>query len=254
MIDLHNHILAGLDDGPRTIEESLAMLDQAIKQGITHVCATPHLSLTYPTKKEEVLQAFHQLQDMVQSEQMPIELSLGQEIRLYGEIVEDFVQNRLLSMGGFNRHILIEFPSASVPRFAEQVFYQLYQQGLTPIIAHPERNQAIKDNPDILYDLVEKGALAQLTASSLTGSFGKKAQKLSYQLLEANLIHLIASDAHGSMSRRFHLAEAYQIIEKKFGWTMVEELKDNAQQIIENKRVRTWTPEKIRRKKLLGIF
>jgi protein-tyrosine phosphatase len=141
-----------------------------------------------------------------------------------------------------------------VPRFTEQVFYQLYQQGLTPIIAHPERNRAIQENPDLLYDLVEKGALAQLTASSLNGSFGKKVEKLSHQLIDANLIHLIASDAHGVKSRKFRLKEAYEVLEKKYGWTLVEEFKDNAQMILENRAVRTWEPERVKRKKLLGIF
>jgi len=254
MIDLHNHILAGIDDGPVALEQSLAMLDQAIKQGITVVAATPHLSPSYQASKSEILRAFEQLQQVVESEQMPIELVLGQEVRVYGDIAEDFAQGKLLSLVGHNRHILIELPSSSVPRFTEQVFYQLYQQGLTPVIAHPERNRAIQENPDLLYDLVEKGALAQLTASSLTGSFGKKVEKLCHQLIDANLIHLIASDAHGVKSRKFRLKEAYQVLEKKYGWTLVEELKDNAQMILDNKPVRTWEPQRVKRKKLLGIF
>src|SRR5699024_5471291 len=106
-----------------------------------------------------------------------------------------------------NRYLLIEFPTMSIPHYADSLFFQLMQDGITPIIVHPERNQEIISNPNRLLDFIDRGALSQLTASSYTRVFGKEIAELSSKLIEANLVHILASDAHNTRGRSFNMKE-----------------------------------------------
>src|SRR5699024_4550958 len=122
----------------------------------------------------------------------------------------------------FNQYILIEFPTATVPDYADRLFYEMQSAGIIPVIVHPERNHAILKDPSILYDFVSRDILAQLTAASYLGLFGKEIEKLSKQLIEADLVHFIASDAHNTTNRLFHMKEAMQKLEKEFGKERVQ--------------------------------
>ena len=130
----------------------------------------------------------------------------GQEIRLYGELKRDLERGRLLSLAG-TKYLLIELPYHHVPRYAEKLLFDLQLNGYIPIIAHPERNLELMENPDLLYRLVKNGACAQLTCSSLAGRFGRSVKRLARRFLEANLIHFIASDAHNLTTRSFFLIQ-----------------------------------------------
>ncbi len=136
----------------------------------------------------------------------------GQEIRLYGELKRDLERGRLLSLAG-TKYLLIELPYHHVPRYAEKLLFDLQLNGYIPIIAHPERNLELMENPDLLYRLVKNGACAQLTCSSLTGRFGRSVKRLARRFLEANLVHFIASDAHNLTSRSFF----FDAVESDYG-------------------------------------
>src|SRR5690606_20336856 len=149
---------------------------------------------------------------------------------------------------------LIEFPANHVPRYAEQLFYEIQMTGLIPIIVHPERNSQIVEQPEKLYQLIEKGAISQVTAASVAGYFGKKIQRFSLQLIEANLTHVIASDAHNTTNRSFKMVEAFEVIDREFGSEVVYMFKENAELIIKGQMIYRENPKNIKRRKLLGIF
>lgn len=218
MLDLHCHILPGVDDGAQTLEDAVQMAEQAVEEGITHILATPHhMKRDWINEKKPVIQKVRELQAELDSRQIDLTIFPGQEVSIYGELLKDIEDNKILFTDESHNYVLIEFPSSSIPTYAERLFYELQSHGKTPIIVHPERNHYILEHPNRLKDFIDKGALAQLTAASYTGGFGKKIQKISKQLIEANLVHFIASDAHNTGNRSFHMKEAHDLLVKEYG-------------------------------------
>ena len=254
MIDIHCHILPGLDDGAQNFNDSLEMAKAAVNNGIHKVVATPHHKTSrYNNPKSAIVEKVNELNELLQENQVPLEVLLGQEVRVFGELLEEYKNEQLLTVN-LQNYVLIEFPSNHVPSYTEQLFYDIQMIGLTPVIVHPERNSQIVEQPDKLYHLIEKGALSQITASSITGDLGKKIQKFSFQLIDANLTHFIATDAHNITSRPFNLAEAYDVVEKEYGIDFVDMFMSNAEQMVGGKMIFREDPERIKRKKILGIF
>ncbi|TRZ36822.1 tyrosine protein phosphatase [Niallia circulans] len=254
MIDIHCHILPGIDDGPSSVEESLLMAREAVKEGIHTIIATPHhRNNRYENIKEEVLKNVIKLNSELTNENIPLTILPGQENRIFGELLEDYQKGEILTLNDTD-YLFIEFPTSSVPRYSERLLYDIQVKGLTPIIVHPERNKELLNNPKILYDIVKNGALTQVTAASIAGYFGKPVQKFSKQLIENNLTHFIASDAHNTNNRSFKLNEAFKIIDKDFGVDFVYLFIENSEALIENKIVHKEIPELIKRKKFLGVF
>ena len=254
MIDIHCHILPGVDDGAQNINESLDMARAAVDNGIHKVVATPHHKTSrYNNPKSAIVEKVNELNELLQENQVPLEVLLGQEVRVFGELLEEYKNEQLLTVN-LQNYVLIEFPSNHVPSYTEQLFYDIQMIGLTPVIVHPERNSQIVEQPDKLYHLIEKGALSQITASSITGDLGKKIQKFSFRLIDANLTHFIATDAHNITSRPFNLAEAYDVVEKEYGIDFVDMFMSNAEQMVGGKMIFREDPERIKRKKILGIF
>lgn len=254
MIDIHSHILYGVDDGAKDLNDSIEMAKAAVDEGITTIFATPHFNEKYLNHKQEILNKVARLNEVIQEKQIPLTILPGQEPRIYGDLLEDYNNGQVLTLNNAGKYMLIELPSNHVPRYTEQLLFDLQLNGLTPIIVHPERNQEIIENPDKLYQFVKKGACTQVTAASLAGYFGKKIKKFSLQLLEANLTHFIASDAHNLSGRSFKMREAYGVVEKEFGMGAVYLFQENAELLLEDKSILKEVPEEIRRKKILGFF
>ncbi|WP_322551813.1 CpsB/CapC family capsule biosynthesis tyrosine phosphatase [Priestia megaterium] len=255
MIDLHCHILPGIDDGAQTMEDSLDMARKAISEGIYTIIATPHhQNGKYINEKNEILQRVATLNERLLQDNIPLTILPGQEIRIYGEIIEDYRNGKILTLNSTNKYVFVEFPSSQAPRFAERLLYDIQAEGLTPIIVHPERNSRLMENPDILYNLVNKGAMTQVTASSLTGRFGKKIKKFSFDLINANLTHMIASDAHNISGRNFQMKEASELISIEYGMDMLYMFQENAESIVNGSACYRDTPEKVKKKKFMGIF
>ncbi len=255
MIDLHCHILPGIDDGAQTMEDSLDMAKKAISEGIYTIVATPHhQNGKYINEKNEILQQVAILNERLLQDNIPLTILPGQEIRIYGEMIEDYRNGKILTLNSTNKYVFLEFPSSQVPRFAERLLYDVQAEGLTPIIVHPERNSRFIENPDILYNLVNKGAMTQVTASSLTGRFGKKIKRFSFDLIDANLTHMIASDAHNISGRNFQMKEASELISTEYGIDMLYMFQENAESIVNGGACFRDTPEKVKKKKFMGIF
>jgi protein-tyrosine phosphatase len=255
LIDLHCHLLPGVDDGAKDLQESIEMAKAAVSEGITHIVATPHHNNgNYSNSKEQIIAKVQELQDALQKENIPLTILPGQEHRISGDTLHDYENGKLLTLNDAGKYVLIELPSNHVPRYTEQILFDLQMKEITPIIVHPERNQDIIENPEILYQLVKKGACTQITASSLTGHFGKKIKKFALDLIEANLTHFIASDAHNVSTRPFRMQEAYETIDKEFGVSTVYNFRENAELVIEGQTIYREIPQRIKKKKFLGLF
>lgn len=246
MIDLHSHILPGVDDGAQSLEESFALAQEAVENGITTLFATPHhLNGIYTNHRQDVLDLVQFFQGEIEKQGIPLKVLPGQEVHIYGEIVQDLGGDSLLTYNDEQKYLLLELPYHDVPPFVDRVIYEILIQGVVPIIPHPERNRRIRKQPDLLYKLVRRGALSQLTAASLTGAFGNEVQKFSLQCIEYGLAHLIASDAHRVGRRGFHIKAAYRVLERQFGPQVEYDFKKAAEKVGRGEELYVAPPERI---------
>ncbi|WP_406944938.1 tyrosine-protein phosphatase [Halobacillus sp. SY10] len=255
MIDLHSHILPGVDDGAQTVEESIQMAEAAVKDGITKIVATPHhRNGAFDNFKNDILIQVTELNRTFRERGIELEVLPGQESRIHGEMIDGLDADEILPVNHETTYVFVEFPSSSVPKYANQLLFDLQVAGYKPIIVHPERNKQIMENPDLLYSFVKKGAFVQVTAASVCGKFGKKIKKFSHQLIKANLAHLIASDAHNTTSRGFCMKDAYSEVRESFGLDMVYLMSENAENVIAGNILQAEPPEHIKKKGLFSLF
>lgn len=212
MIDLHSHILPGLDDGAATLEDALGIAEAASSDGIRAIAATPHVRADYPTSPEQMERLVDSLRRELREASVPLELLPGGEIALdwLPELGDD--ELRRFGLAGNPRYLLLETPYFGWPLELEDTFFQLQLRGFTPVLAHPERNGEVQASPERLAPLVERGTLVQLTAASLDGRLGQGPQKTGLRLLELGLAHLVASDAHAPTLRQIGMAAAVREI------------------------------------------
>lgn len=197
VIDTHLHILPGVDDGPETIVESLALARALVQEGIHSAIATPHYNDEFPRRSAiEIRERVSHLQQELDRHGIPLHLFAGHEALISAGLVEDIQTGRLATLNG-SCYLLLELWSSSWLPETERLIFHLRAHGIVPIVAHPERHRAIQQDPDRLSTLQQQGALAQLTASSLVGMQGRTIRRCAETLLKQGLIHLIASDAHG---------------------------------------------------------
>ncbi|QHW34308.1 tyrosine protein phosphatase [Paenibacillus rhizovicinus] len=231
MIDMHCHLLPGLDDGPDHLEEAVNLARCAASEGVTAIIATPHYRRgVYETDAGQVRQAAEHLSDELRRRRIPLLVQAGQEIRVYDEMVADLEAGRLLPLGN-SSYVLLELPSARIPLRIEDTLHELRIAGWTPIIAHPERNAQIAADPDQLVRLAGFGAAAQLTSHSLTGRFGKAIKAAALELCRRNLVHTIASDAHNGTTRPYELRAAHDIVTAKLGRDFAASYERNARAV-----------------------
>jgi protein-tyrosine phosphatase len=231
MVDIHSHVLCGMDDGASTMEESLALLEMARESGTTDIVATPHCNHRYAYQPELVERAVAELNARAGGKP---KVHRGCEFHLTFDNIELLVnQPRDYTIDG-RQYLLIECPDSHVGKYAEPVLQRLLDEGLVPIVAHPERNPMLQRRIDRVEAWVALGCLTQVTALSITGTFGGPARAASTQLLDRGLAHVVASDAHNPKHRHTSLREAHAMVQSRYGEEAAELLFEaNPRSIVE---------------------
>lgn len=219
MIDIHCHILPGIDDGARNWETTLEMCRLARQDGVTHIVATPHANYEYRYDRAAHLA----LLDELRARAPELSFSLGCDFHLSYDNVEDAKQHPDRYTIGETQYLLVELSEYSTFNVA-QTLYELQAAGLLPILTHPERNPLVVSKPELLDEWASAGCLMQITANSLTGFWGKRAQQFCVEMLRNKLVHFIASDAHGVKNRTPILSAARDAAAKVVGAAEAEKL------------------------------
>jgi protein-tyrosine phosphatase len=221
MIDIHSHILPGLDDGARTIDESFEMLRLAAASGTTDIVATPHLNSEFTFDQQRVEHAFHEvsckLHELSGKSSAIINVHLGCDFHLNYSNLSDALRDPPKYTINKRGYLLVELPESIAPPAARQALRRLIDAGILPIITHPERNPSLQSQLPELHRWVLDGCYLQITAQSLLGRFGPEAQRVALALISANLAHFIASDAHDSVDRSPDLSAAFKFVSAKYG-------------------------------------
>lgn len=217
MIDIHSHILPGVDDGARSIEESIKILQKAADAGVTTIVATPHV-LEVPSKTEwqGVSNIFNRLKQKIVQENIHIEMILGAELFISPDLPQNIEENRELCINN-GSYVLLELPVLEIPSFTMHIIFELLIKGIQPIVAHPERYFEIQKDDTKLSEIVKMGVLTQLNCGSLLGRYGKRVQKTARTLLKHNLIHMIASDIHSIPDGSYPLSQGVNMAAEVVG-------------------------------------
>jgi protein-tyrosine phosphatase len=202
VIDLHSHILPGVDDGARSLQESVEIALTAAHDGTTVMAATPHLRDDFPTAVATMEWLVLGLNEILRERGVELQILGGAEIAIPRLQTLDADELRRLGLGGNPRYLLVEFPYFGWPLSLETEIWTLKSQGITPVLAHPERNPQVQEASARIAPLVAAGALVQLTAASIDGRLGRRNRKTARELIAAGHAHLIASDAHWPGLRR----------------------------------------------------
>ena len=214
MVDIHCHILPGLDDGPATMEESLRMAENAISEGITHIVATPHCSDEFEFHYDRVLELRNELQSAVGSK---LEIATGCDFHLSPENLaalrfdaSPFCINR-------KSYLLVEFNEFAIPSLMDQTLHDLRLRGLYPVVTHPERNRILCAHPERVVEWIRLGCCVQITAGALLGSFGSTAKETAWSWIERGMVQIVASDGHNTTRRPLALKHTFSLVAEKFG-------------------------------------
>jgi protein-tyrosine phosphatase len=212
MIDLHAHLLPGIDDGAQTLDESRAIARAAAAEGVDAIAATPHVRSDFPTTVEEMERGVAELRADFEREGIPVQVLHGGEIDLEAlrSLEPETVQRFTLAQTGV--YLLLEFPYSGWPLGLDREIFSLRAAGFTPLLAHPERNREVQAAPERLEELVRLGASVQITAASLEGRLGKSSREASFRLLELGLVDVLASDLHTPAVREARLGAAVETL------------------------------------------
>ena len=231
MIDFHNHILPGADDGPKSMDVTLNMLKTALNQGITTIINTIHFQHPKMEGKNTDYEYVKNLRDTVLQEannqSIKINIKLAAEVYYLPNLCE-LIDNPLLTI---NNYMLVEFPMVIVPENYLDTFFDLRLKGITPILAHPERYRCFQEDIDNLQKCIDMGIILQIDAGSIIGHFGKRTKNIAYKMLSKGYCHIIGSDSHNDAKRNFCLKEAYDLI-GSYNNKIVNQLKRNSELLI----------------------
>lgn len=209
-VDIHCHLLPGIDDGAKDEVAALAMARMAVDQGTATVIATPHQLGNFRVNRGEAIRAqVNELQQTLNTNAIPLVVLPGADVRIEDDMIALIAEGDVLTLGDHGKHVLLELPH-EIYFPLEPVLSELRRQGIAGVLSHPERNRGLLRQPELLEPLVDAGCLMQVTTGSLTGSFGPESQRLAERMVAKGLVHFLATDAHGPKSRRPLFHEAYE--------------------------------------------
>jgi protein-tyrosine phosphatase len=240
MIDLHSHFLYGVDDGAKNSDVTVQMLAQAEAVGISKLLATPHVNeMMSPVIAYQIKESFHSIFQLIRKAEITVQIKLAGEVNFISNEI-DLNEYDWVVIGIKNKYVLVETPFQSIPERYSKILFDLRLKKIKPLLAHPERNLKLQNDPTPLIKWIAQGCLVQLDAGSVTGQFGKKCQRFAQRLLQAKAVHIVGSDAHGPRGRNYHvLKDAYKEVE-----TIVDN--SYAQKIFENNPGKIWDGQKIK--------
>ena len=228
MIDIHCHLLPGIDDGPRDTAQALELARALVRDGVSHAVCTPHI---YPSVFDNNPESIRRVYDeflirLTERTDIPLTISYSAEVRVSAELILMARKRELPTMKSKAgvESILVEMPDAQVPIGMDNVLRELMQIGIQPIIAHPERNKQIMSKPSLIEALIEKGARVQVTAASVIGKFGGGAQAAAHLMLKNHWVHAVANDAHNTVARAPQMTPAYLWLQKNLGLDRANDL------------------------------
>lgn len=221
MIDIHSHVVFGVDDGARTLEESLAMLVDAASGGTTDIVATPHANLEYSFDPTEISSKLQQLREANPTD---VRIHTGCDFHLDYDLIQDAIAHPQKYSINHGPYLLIELSEEIDLKNIPSILNRLMRCGLIPILTHPERYFVLRDQMEEIQSWVTQGCLVQVTAQSMLGVFGSKAKKMSQKLLDQHLVHFIASDAHDTKVRTARMAESRDWVHDAYGAALAESL------------------------------
>jgi len=231
MVDIHSHILWGLDDGSESLEESIAMLRVAAEAGTTDIVATPHANSEYVFDPEQIENRISQLESAAAPSPR---IHRGCDFHLSFDNVESALKEPGKFTINHRNYLLVEFSDAGIPGGMENIFSEFLKRDIVPVVTHPERNQLLMRDPLQLARWAGQGCLLQVTALSLTGGFGAWAQENAWELMDRRIVHVVASDAHDPVHRPPRLDEAFGEVARRAGKENAKRLFDsNPKRIIE---------------------
>ena len=224
MIDIHHHLLWGLDDGADSFETTLEMARFSVEQGTTHIVATSHASSHWSFQPELVAAKAAELRSALAAENIKLTIGTGCDFHVSYDNLEDAKRHPQKYTINGGDYLLIELPDYGLPINLTETLYELQLLGVIPILTHPERNLTLQNDPNRMIDWLRGGMLVQITSASIIGKFGKLAEKISHKLLADNWVNFVATDAHNITSRPPLALEAYAAVERKCGKETAERL------------------------------
>lgn len=253
MYDIHTHILYGMDDGAKDFDTMLLMARTAVLNNVSALIATPHhANERYWNPADLVRQRVNEANEALQDVEISLTIYPGHEVRLYQDLTRDIQDQNVITLND-SRYLLLELPSSHVPSYAVDTVYELQLLGITPVIAHPERNAGIARNILELQKLIEAGALAQVTTHSLTGHFGRSVRRLAMELCRRHLVHLIASDAHNPHSRNCNMKQALDMVVNSLGQNYHDYYITNARAVLDDLPIEVMPVESPSKKRFLSF-
>lgn len=216
MIDLHIHILAGVDDGARSMKESIGMAREASNNGVETVVTTPHLIFgAYNNTPEIINSKVGELKSVLSEEEIKIEILAGAEVYLAPDLLSKLRKDEVATINNNGRYLLLELPMTEIPRYLNQVIFDLATYGVTSILSHPERNLRVIEDPTFVFNLVkDQRIVVQLNAGSLLGRYGKKVKETAEFFVKEDLAHILASDYHFPSKGGYPLSMAVERVAK----------------------------------------
>lgn len=227
MIDIHCHLLPGIDDGPASLEAALDLARACVQDGILHSVLTPHVFPgRFENRRSSIEEDFARFADNLKEAGIPLDVSWAGEVRLSPEVLDLLANDELpfLGLSAGMHNMLLEMPDGQIPLGSEKLVGMLLARKVRPVIVHPERNRAVMERPDRMRPFIDMGCQVQLTAGSLVGQFGTKAQVAAKALLDAGWVHAVASDAHNLGGRKPRMNDAAQWLRATYGGELAREL------------------------------